>query len=458
MQNKKAISIFIFLSIFWGTICLDVFGQTDTLNTADDSVFFKKNKPPVLSPEKKTNSADILPQMELIKEQSQSAQDETLVTKMPLIEVAENQREPEDLNQLKIANKNLEAENDDTDNDNDEDDDDDDNDNEIKEEEPGICFDKKATDYDQDIMQNKQIKIEPKNENNAKKLSFGVENTTGQTIYVACFAYIKKRASGKWRWQKSPVQKIDDNHKIEICTDEIEDDEDRENVFGYLGVFENLEKAEDATFETLSDKKKIDLDLIAQLKDKTVKIEIEKYGILGSFYDYDFVKKSDSKIQIPELDFEIENKTGKSIWATCFVYQKKAKSSWLAKKTTESWSEIGETRDDMSVWRFDKTSVIKINPDELGKIDIDTIIEPRDRIYIRGYLVLFDEDEQQLAENATYELLPENTKKLDLGRLIDLKNKKITIYAEKYGTTNLIDYTTQPTKRIDMIKITSKIG
>ncbi|KKQ32460.1 MAG: hypothetical protein US49_C0007G0002 [candidate division TM6 bacterium GW2011_GWF2_37_49] len=456
MQNKKAISIFIFLPILSVIICLNLFGQTEALNNTDKSIFFKKNKPPVLTPEKKYVSDDQIPKMELLTEQIQvSTKDEqqvSILPEMPLIEaeIQKNIPQPSDNKQkkAKFSRKKIESD----------DDDEDDED----------CIDKKADEnvYENEeyVKTNKQSKTEFTTEAintkqcNEKQLSFGVENTTGQTIYVACFAYIKKRAAGKWRWHKSPVQKLEDNKKIEICTDEIEDAEDRADVFGYLGVFEDLNDAEESTYEMLSDKKKIDLDLIAQLKDKTVKIEIEKYGFRGSFYDYDFVKTSNQKNDTPELDFVVENKTGKAIWTTCFVYEKKAKSSWLAKKTTESWTDIDESRDDMSIWRFDKTPVIKIKSTESGIIDVDTIIEPRDRTYVRGYLVIFDEDERQLAENATYELLPENTKKLDLGRLVNIKNKKIEIYAEKYGTSDFIDYTVQPAKRINLDKITNKIG
>jgi hypothetical protein len=287
------------------------------------------------------------------------------------------------------------------------------------------------------------------------ELDFEVENQTGKTIYITCFSYIKKRPFSRWRWDKSPVYKIEDNKTVVVDLDTIADEEDRNNTFGYLGIFENKKDAEESTFELLNDNQKIDLDIIAQLHDKKVTIEIEKYGIVGEFYDFDFkdINKEKEDKKIPELDFYVENKTGKTIFVTCFVYEKKAKGTWLAKKTKEAWTSEEETRDDMTVWRFDKTPVIKIKPNERGLIDVDTIVEPRDRVYVRGYLAIFDEDEQELAEKSIYELM-QSRRKLDIGKLIDLKHKKITVYTERYGAMgNFIDYVVKPTQKPDIKKI-----
>lgn len=119
----------------------------------------------------------------------------------------------------------------------------------------------------------------------------------------------------------------------------------------------------------------------------------------------------------------------------------------MAKKTKESWSAVEDTRDDMSVWRFDKTPVIKIKPNEIKLIDVSNITELRDKIYVRGYLAIFDEDEQASAENAIYELMP-SKQKLEIGKLIDLKNKKIVVYTERYGAIgNIIDYVARPAQK-----------
>jgi hypothetical protein len=288
-----------------------------------------------------------------------------------------------------------------------------------------------------------------------KELDVEVENKTGKTIYVTCFSYIKRRPFSRWRWNKSQVYKIKNNESTTIDLPTINDKEDRNNTFGYLGVFENKKNAENSIFELLDDAKKIDLDIVAQLKGKKVIIEIEKYGIDGEFYDYDFVKRTKLTQKYPELDFYVENKIGKPVYITCFVYQKKAKGTWLAIKTKEAWTTDDETRDDMSIWRFDKTPVIKLMPNETKIIDVDTIIEPRDREYVRGYLVIFDENEKEMAEKSVYELLPiESRRKLDLGRLVDMKKKKIEIYTERYGIMgNLIDYSIKPTQKPDFKKV-----
>lgn len=287
------------------------------------------------------------------------------------------------------------------------------------------------------------------------ELDFEVENQTGKTIYVVCFSYINKRPASRWRWDKSSIYKIEDNKSVIIDLDTISDEENRNKTFGYLGIFDNKKEADDSTIELLDDNKKIDLDIIAQLHGKKITIEIEKYGISGEFYDFDFKdidKKKEDKKQ-PELDFYVENKTGKTILVTCFVYEKKAKGNWLAQKTKESWTADENVRDDMTVWRFDKTPIIKLKHNESGLIDVDTIIEPRDRIYIRGYLAIFDEDEQDLADKSIYELMP-SRRRLDIGKLIELKHKKISIYTEKYGASgNFIDYVVKPTQKPDIKKV-----
>lgn len=293
--------------------------------------------------------------------------------------------------------------------------------------------------------------------NSSKSLDYEVENVTGKTIYIVGFSYLKKSTSNRWRWYKSSVYKLEDNQTTIVNIDYIEDDEDRGSAFGYLGIFDNEEAAQESTFELLDDKQKIDLDQLAQLRGKKVKIEVEKYGIIGSFYDYDFVKKSAAERVVPKLDFFVENQTGKPVLVTCFVYEKKAKGTWLARETKESWSAQEEMRDDMTPWRFDKTSVIKIGAGETGTVAVDTIIESRDREYVRGYLVVFDEDEQKMADAAIYELLPKRIQKIDLGRLINIKNRCIKIYTKKYGTSQFIDYTTQPTQRPNLDKFTKRI-
>lgn len=287
-----------------------------------------------------------------------------------------------------------------------------------------------------------------------KELDFLVENKTGKTIYVTSFVYLKRHRFSRWRWHKSPVYKIEDKTLITIDIPSIEDDLDRDNTFGYLAVFNTFEEADDAIYELLPDKNKIDLDILVHLSGKKVTIEIEKYG-KETFYEYDFTPtKPDEQKHIPELDFAVENKTGKTIHVVGFTFQKRAKGTWLAQKTKEVWSSEDDTRDDMSTWRFDKLPLITLKPGEKGIMDVDTIIEKRDRNEVQGYLAIYDEDELEEAQNAIYELLPEE-KKITLGKLsAGVAQKKVVITIDQYGTLgDIIDFKIQKPTRIDFKKI-----
>lgn len=279
---------------------------------------------------------------------------------------------------------------------------------------------------------------------NPLELDFDVKNETGKTVYVTCFVYQRKRDFGRWRWDKSPVYKLDDGQTVAIDIDTIPDEQDRSYVFGYLGVFNDQKSAEDATYELTDDRSLLDLDLLIQLKGKVVTLAIEKYGVKGEYFEYDFVQKDGTQKAVPELDFPVENKTGKPMLITCFVYEKKAKGSWIA---------ATEEKDDMATWRFDKTPVIKVMPDEIGIINVDTILGDRDRAYVRGYLAVFEEDEELLAQQSTFELL-ESKYKLNVGELPRLRNKKIVIDIEKYGIMeDFVDFVIKPANKIDFTKL-----
>jgi hypothetical protein len=277
------------------------------------------------------------------------------------------------------------------------------------------------------------------------ELDFMVENKTGKTVYVSCFAWERKNPLGYWRWDKSPVYKIDDNASVIVDVDTIREKQDRDIVYGYLAIHADSKEAEDATFELLDDKKKLDLDLLVNLKGKKVTLSVEKYGFKGEFFEYDFLPSDDGKKkEVPELDFVVENRTGKTILATCFVYEKKAKGSWIA---------ATEEKDDMVAWRWDKTPCITLLPNTIGLIDVDTILSTRDRSYVRGYLAVFDEDEAKLEQESTLELV-ETYRKLNLGDLNQLKGKKVVVDIEKYGIEeDFLDYIVKPVSKIDFSKL-----
>lgn|GEM_PF-1668908 len=283
-----------------------------------------------------------------------------------------------------------------------------------------------------------------------EELDFTVANHTGKTVYVACFSYIKKRTFAPWRWDKSNVCRLDDNQSTMIDIDTVQDSETRENVYAYLAVFDNQQDAVDATYELLSDNNKLDLDRLVDLKNRVVNITVSKYGQKGEYLDFSLQDRLEKikEGKYPELDFAVENRTGKSILVCCFIYQKKAKSKWL-----KNLDEL----DDMQVWRFTKTKIIKIPNEEQGIIDVDTLVEPRDRSNARGILAVFDEDEMKEAEEATYELL-DRKRKVNIGfALSGMKGKKIVLDVEKYGFENdFIDFVVKPVKKIDFKKVYEK--
>ncbi len=287
-------------------------------------------------------------------------------------------------------------------------------------------------------------KKEIKKKKGVLELDFQVENKTGKTIYITCFSYLHRRFFSRWRWNKSPVYKVEPNKSQVIDIISLNDALHKKNMFGYLGVFDNQEEADNAVYELLPDHKKLDLDQLIKLHEKKVTIEIERYGFKEPFYDYEFLKKKGLEKKVPELDFYTLNNTGKIVYVCCFVYEKKAKGNWIA---------ATEDKDDMSVWRFDKTKVLKLNPNETGYIDVDTISTMRDQANTRGYLALFEEHEQKLALEATYELL-ESKRKLNLGLLMNMRNKIVSLEIEQYGIKeDIIDYIVKPAHKIDFKKV-----
>jgi hypothetical protein len=275
------------------------------------------------------------------------------------------------------------------------------------------------------------------------ELDFDVENKTGKAIFATCFAYVHKGDFRHWRWDKSPIVEIPDGTVKTIDVDTIGDTQDRGSTYGYLGVFNDKQTADDAVIELTDERNLLDVDRLVDLHGKKVSIQIEKYG-LKEFLEYDFTAQKTAEKEPTELDFMVENHTGKTIIACCFVYEKRGKGRWIPEL---------DDKDDATVWRFDKTPLITLKPGQQEMLDVDTIIADRDRNYVRGYLAVFDENERSKAEQSTYELL-ESSRKLNLGLLSTVKNKKIIVGIEKYGIMpNFIDYTTKPLSKIDFTKV-----
>jgi hypothetical protein len=262
---------------------------------------------------------------------------------------------------------------------------------------------------------------------NTTELDFTLLNETGKRIYVVCFSYIQKHYTSRWRWDKSQVYKLEPQEQTTIDIDTIDNPSIRNKIYGYMGVFHSLKEAKESIFELLPDGKKVDLDLLWNIKGKMVSIATEKYGFKEDILEAKSDKHGITKKPF-ELDFVVKNETGKPKIIVGFVYQRKD--------------------DIQNIWRFDKTPHIKLNPGEEGWIDVDTIVEKRNRTYTRGFLGIFDVGQEQIVENITYELLPPKNK-VKLGQLKKLSNKKVIIKNEEYGIEGeLIDFSIKPIRRI----------
>jgi len=250
-------------------------------------------------------------------------------------------------------------------------------------------------------------------------LSISIRNITKRTLFTACFAYMKKEASPRWRWNKSNVYELTPNKEVTIPLETFKSKTRIPNAYGVLGVFSTYEEAENAIYELIPDENKVDIDLINKLQNKTIVLGIEKYGVVGDIYDYGFIPNTETMHEVPELDFAVENKTGKPLYVTAFIYQKK---------------------DDMPTWRYDKSPIIRIEADHSGIIDVDTITNTYDRKYTRGYLAVFDESEKKDAYDCTYQLLKDH-QIINLGLLSALQNRKIILKSQKYGIMgDVIDF------------------
>ncbi|PCI74020.1 hypothetical protein COB28_02505 [Candidatus Dependentiae bacterium] len=266
------------------------------------------------------------------------------------------------------------------------------------------------------------------------EMSVSCVNKTDKPITLCCFYYTKLRTHAYWRWVKSPSFSLDPH---QICTIPIKAADDimtKENIYGYLGIFDSPEKINNATYENLPDDQKIDLDRLLELKNSSIEIVVDQYGFKKEQLDYRIKKDHPENIIQPELDFIVENQTGKSVFIACFVYQ----------KTTD--------QDSLVSWKYDKTAIHKLEPGQSTIIDIETIKELYDWIYMRGFLAVFDANQEEEAYESTYELLkPEQ--KIRLGRLADVLDKKIILTVERYGPAKKIfEFQKVPTKRIDFKK------
>ncbi len=257
----------------------------------------------------------------------------------------------------------------------------------------------------------------------SKSLSFEVYNKIGQKRFVTCFYWMKNKPEARWRWAKTKIYEVENNAVQNIILETIPDSRDRAWTFGFLGVFDDKREADRATFERVDKKKLIDLDLLSLLKNRRVSLVVKKYGLEGSQVFYEKESARESGIQSAEgLDFWVKNQTDKEIYATCFIYEQPNLES------------------DYSLWRYQKGSVLELNPGETKKMVIPPVDSEYKRSYMRGVLGIFPKGEKKVSQDSTFELTePDN--KLNLGLLSSVRGKVISVRAEKYGIfEDVLDY------------------
>ena len=248
-----------------------------------------------------------------------------------------------------------------------------------------------------------------------RRLKVNVENTTETKIYVVVFSYIKRHTRGdRWRWDKSNIYQLNPNESTVIKIDPIVNKINRNGIYGCIGVFDKKKDAIDSTYELLDESKRLDLDLLYLLKNKRIRIYIEKYGFKRDTIQKDII--TDKEITEPylkkhELDFYIRNRIGETIYVVGFIYHKKV---------------------DGDTWRYDKTKVYKLKRSETTKIDLDTLKNKYNRVFARGFLGVFDKSQKDFAHKCTYETLPAKNK-ISIGNMSTLRERVVVIQVEKYG-------------------------
>ena len=246
-----------------------------------------------------------------------------------------------------------------------------------------------------------------------RELDFEIKNDTEKTVFATCFYYTKKATAYRWRWYKSPVYELEPGERAIVDIDSIPTKRDRNAVYGYLAVFDNQVDAQTSVYELLDDTKRVDLEKLINLRDRMVIIQQRQYGFKGDILDYSIPKRSDVAQGAPELDFVVENQTGKDLWVTTYIYQKKGHKPQ---------------------WKFVNIAPVNVKNGQEALVDVDTIAGRYDRKNVRAYIGLFDEDELGRAEESTYETLSPR-RRLKVGKLYQLRDnkQKVVLKRRQYG-------------------------
>ncbi len=213
----------------------------------------------------------------------------------------------------------------------------------------------------------------------SKELDFTVFNDTNETQYIACFYWGSQTDIIYWHWYKTDTYEIKPKSSARIQLPFIRIKRDRDDTYGFLGVFRNKIDADLATWTSVPDNAKIALGKLSRLKsfsdgklsEKQVRLIAERYGYMGTVIDFrieDLTQESKKQDYQPELDFWVENQTGEPIFITCFVF---------------------DHHIDHQTWVFEATSIQFMKPNDIKMIDVNSLKDQYDWENVRGYLAIF---------------------------------------------------------------------
>jgi hypothetical protein len=125
--------------------------------------------------------------------------------------------------------------------------------------------------------------IDPHEKPALTPLDFMVANNTAEPILVTSFLYGRDQTIeffAPWRFSKSSVYEIQPGQRQLIAVEKYDNEYDRINVKGFLGVFEkkDVKEAVNSVYELLSPKQKISLGKVSNLAGKQVVVNREAYG------------------------------------------------------------------------------------------------------------------------------------------------------------------------------------
>lgn len=124
-----------------------------------------------------------------------------------------------------------------------------------------------------------------------KELDLMVENQTGKDLFLTCFVYEQPENTFNldlWRFSKTEVKAVKNGETIKLDIPTVFDKYKWIYMRGILGVFDATEQklAQQATLELSNPINKVELGQLTSILGKKIILNVENYGILGSFVDY----------------------------------------------------------------------------------------------------------------------------------------------------------------------------